>query len=313
MEHQLGEDVVRRHRIDIATSGEDADDPADVKLRKRKSAIARRWQRWFHQTVLGLIGAVLVLFITQWLLTVGLCPAGIDAAEGVESYCACSYYELHCVVALITTKPEAILSLLPSLSVALLPVILQIQEYVTLVRPFLSESQGDTIFKKAQESEERPSMQQELGFMGEVKTELQHLYSLLQREFMDPQYGCTRKYRLAVLIDDLDRCPKDVVVKVLEAVILLLCDAPITVYLAIDPRLVTTAIEEGYGQMFEKAKISGEEFLDKIVQIPFCLPDIHHSKKRSFLSKTVEGGELHPQKIYQRINTHVTSRDMLMK
>ena len=228
MEHQLGEDVVRRHRIDIATSGEDADDPADVKLRKRKSAIARRWQRWFHQTVLGLIGAVLVLFITQWLLTVGLCPAGIDAAEGVESYCACSYYELHCVVALITTKPEAILSLLPSLSVALLPVILQIQEYVTLVRPFLSESQGDTIFKKAQESEERPSMQQELGFMGEVKTELQHLYSLLQREFMDPQYGCTRKYRLAVLIDDLDRCPKDVVVKVLEAVILLLCDAPIT-------------------------------------------------------------------------------------
>ena len=166
VEQQLHEDVVRRHRLDIATSGEDTDDPAEVKQRKRKSATARRWQRWSTQTMFGFVGAVLVLCITQWLLTVGLCPAGTDADEGVASYCACSYYELHCVVTLITTKPETILSLVPSLSIALLPVVLQIQEYVTLVRPYLSESKGDTIFKKAQEAEERPNMQQELGFMG---------------------------------------------------------------------------------------------------------------------------------------------------
>ena len=297
-----------------ATSGEEADDKRDVKHRKRKSATARRWQRWFNQTVLGFVSAVLLLFVTQCLLRAGLCPAGTDAAEGVASYCECSYYELHCVVTLITTKPEAILSLLLPLSIALLPVLLQIKEYITVVRPYLSESKGDTIFEKAQEAEERPNMQQELGFMGEVKIELEHLYELLrEEEFTDSQFGCTRHYRLAVLIDDLDRCPQNVVVKVLEAVVLLLCDAPITVYLAIDPRVVTTAIEEGYGQMFQKAKISGEEFLDKIVQIPFCLPDIHHNKKRSFLSKTVEGGELDPEKIYQRITTRVHSMGVLMK
>ena len=65
--------------------------------------------------------------------------------------------------------------------------------------------------------------------------------------------------------------------KVLEAVILLLCDAPVTVYLAIDSRVVVTSIEANFGEVFSQAGISGYEFLDKIVQIPFCLPELQAS------------------------------------
>ena len=49
------------------------------------------------------------------------------------------------------------------------------------------------------------------------------------------------------MIDDLDRCPKDAIVKVLEAVILLLVNAPITCWLAIDSRVVVAAIEDYFG------------------------------------------------------------------
>jgi len=49
------------------------------------------------------------------------------------------------------------------------------------------------------------------------------------------------------MIDDLDRCPKESIVKVLEAVILLLVNAPITCWLAIDSRVVVAAIEDYFG------------------------------------------------------------------
>jgi hypothetical protein len=47
--------------------------------------------------------------------------------------------------------------------------------------------------------------------------------------------------------------------------------------------------------------ISGFEFLDKIIQVPFCLPILELRKKQAFLSKIVEAKELEPKRVLMRV------------
>ena len=47
---------------------------------------------------------------------------------------------------------------------------------------------------------------------------------------------------------------------------------PFIIVLAIDPRVVTKAIEQYFGKHLLEAGINGYEFLDKVVQIPFVIP-----------------------------------------
>ena len=102
-----------------------------------------------------------------------------------------------------------------------------------------------------------------------VRKEIEFLYDFLRTTYLvDKENGTRRLMRLLVFIDDLDRCPKKIVVNVLQSVILLLVEAPITCWLAIDSRVVATSVEDHYGEVFSKAGISGYEFLEKIVQLP---------------------------------------------
>jgi predicted KAP-like P-loop ATPase len=137
--------------------------------------------------------------------------------------------------------------------------------------------------------------------VGEVKTEVEYLFDLLATEtYLDKEIGCSRPLRLCVFIDDLDRCPKELVVSVLEAVILLLVDGPISVWMAIDSRIVVQCIEAVKHGVFDKANISGHEFLDKIVQLPFALPELTNDAKESYLDKIVDEKELNPARVLTR-------------
>ena len=137
--------------------------------------------------------------------------------------------------------------------------------------------------------------------MGEVKTEIGYLFDLLTTEtYLDEEIGCNRSLRLCVFIDDLDRCPKEAVVSVLEAVILLLVDGPISVWMAIDSRIVVQCIEAEKPGLFDKANISGHEFLDKIVQLPFTLPVLTYDAKKSYLDKIINEKELDPARVLSR-------------
>ncbi len=137
--------------------------------------------------------------------------------------------------------------------------------------------------------------------MGEVKTEIEYLFDLLTTEtYLDKEIGCNRSLRLCVFIDDLDRCPKEAVVSVLEAVILLLVDGPISVWMAIDSRIVVQCIEAMKVGLFDKANISGHEFLDKIVQLPFTLPELTNDAKKSYLGKIIDEKELEPARVLSR-------------
>ena len=53
--------------------------------------------------------------------------------------------------------------------------------------------------------------------------------------------------------------------------------------------------------VFLSTGISGFEYLEKIVQLPFCLPNIEERKKRAYLSKMVEAKELDPKRVLVRV------------
>ena len=80
--------------------------------------------------------------------------------------------------------------------------------------------------------------------------------------------------RLAVFIDDLDRCTPDKVPEVLEA-IKLFTNTPRCVYLiGLDHDIVRQGIEKKYGFEADAAT----EYLEKIVQIPFHLPPLDQNR-----------------------------------
>jgi len=84
--------------------------------------------------------------------------------------------------------------------------------------------------------------------------------------------------RIILYIDDLDRCPEDRVVEVLEAVNLLMAFPLFVVVVGVDPRWVKTALKKKYENQFAKENESKEailpsNYLEKIFQVPFHLKD----------------------------------------
>lgn len=81
--------------------------------------------------------------------------------------------------------------------------------------------------------------------------------------------------RVALFIDDLDRCPPERVVEVLEATQLLLKTELFVVVLALDARYVSRALEHVYdGVLSRNGSPSGLDYIEKIIQIPFRVPGI---------------------------------------
>lgn len=115
----------------------------------------------------------------------------------------------------------------------------------------------------------QPDFKDKVGFMADIKREI----GLIARLLNKGKHG--RPTRLVIFIDDLDRCPPSKAVEVLEAIMLLLADqegSPFIVVLGLDARILVKAVEARYGEVLTKAGITGFEYLDKIVQIPFRIP-----------------------------------------
>lgn len=143
------------------------------------------------------------------------------------------------------------------------------------VRPFLTALRDLVNTLSLARSEQlaalasRRDFRDKIGFMADIKAEIREVRKLLDRG----RQGVGA--RLVVFIDDLDRCEPKKAVEVLEAIMLLLADEdgmPFIVVLGIDARIVVKAVEERYGKVLTEAGISGYEYLDKIVQIPFRIP-----------------------------------------
>ncbi|MDP6715725.1 MAG: P-loop NTPase fold protein [SAR202 cluster bacterium] len=82
-------------------------------------------------------------------------------------------------------------------------------------------------------------------------------------------------FKIVVFIDDLDRCPPNKAVEVLEAIKIILEQPFLIVFMAVDTRLLVKAVEDRYQGTLPKTVHPGGpgmEYLEKIIQIPFWMP-----------------------------------------
>jgi hypothetical protein len=111
--------------------------------------------------------------------------------------------------------------------------------------------------------------------------------------------------RIVLYIDDLDRCPPEKVVEVLQAVHLLLAFDLFVVVVAVDVRWVEQSLERTYaGMLTGKGGRGGEmasprDYLEKIFQIPFWVEPMDGDACSRFLTglmdRIAEGDQVSPR------------------
>lgn len=95
--------------------------------------------------------------------------------------------------------------------------------------------------------------------------------------------------RIILYIDDLDRCPPEQVVSVLEAVQLILKTPLFIVVLAIDDRYIARALEKVYaGVLTRQGHPSGIDYLEKIIQLPYRMRPISPEGLEKYLQAQIE-------------------------
>lgn len=126
----------------------------------------------------------------------------------------------------------------------------------------------------------------ELGIVSMIRNDFKILSELFAEKEMEDQHKEFRNYftsplrRIVLYIDDLDRCPEDRVIEVLEAVNLLMAFPLFVVVVGVDPRWVKNALIKKYHMQFTGkyngaetglAPIDATNYLEKIFQVPFHL------------------------------------------
>lgn len=113
--------------------------------------------------------------------------------------------------------------------------------------------------------------------------------------------------RIVLYIDDLDRCNVDTVMKVLEAVHLLLAFPLFVCVVAVDPRWIEKCLREKHAQLFidegapvahaggdrAGARVTVGDYLEKIFQIPIWMSPID-SRQRAAVVKALLGATAAP-------------------
>lgn len=95
--------------------------------------------------------------------------------------------------------------------------------------------------------------------------------------------------RIVLYIDDLDRCPADQVVVVLQAIHLLLAYPLFVVFVAVDVRWLQQALEKEYEQFSDEGPVGGDhasasDYLEKIFQVPYWVRAMSADNTRDLLS-----------------------------
>jgi len=171
---------------------------------------------------------------------------------------------------------------------------------------------------------------QQLGLISWIRKDFSKLDELLhkqhqltkeekEKQIVNPYDVQLRIDRIILYIDDLDRCNEEIVVKVLEAIHLLLAFPLFVVIVGVDPRWLNNALSEKYKNLFgkhysdgskekktnkEEIEISGVatsyDYLEKIFQIPFSLRQINSKGRKDLIEYLLrkEMEEPPPPEIY---------------
>ncbi|MGH3822760.1 MAG: P-loop NTPase fold protein [Pseudonocardiaceae bacterium] len=127
-----------------------------------------------------------------------------------------------------------------------------------------------------------------LGVPALVRQDLERLSRLIQQHHDPAQPPAIEERhaidRVVLYIDDLDRCPTDVVIKVLEAVHLLLAFPLFVVVVAVDARWLESSLREHYAQLNADAAVPAD-YLEKIFQVPFWVRPLGADTRRQMVRR----------------------------
>ncbi|MGH3697806.1 MAG: P-loop NTPase fold protein [Pseudonocardiaceae bacterium] len=129
-----------------------------------------------------------------------------------------------------------------------------------------------------------------LGVPALVRRDLERLSRLIQARHDGSPAAIDDAHaidRIVLYIDDLDRCPTDMVIKVLEAVHLLLAFPLFVVVVAVDARWLESSLREHYSQLgTDQAKPA--DYLEKIFQVPFWVRPLGVDTRRRMVRRLLE-------------------------
>jgi hypothetical protein len=154
-----------------------------------------------------------------------------------------------------------------------------------------------SLLEFVQARQDEATYDKRLGLMHQVKRDIDELTEGLIRRDSDTETMAQAKKalfprgeaRIVLYIDDLDRCPPQRVVEVLEAVQLLLRTQLFVVVLGLDTRYITRALEKAYKEILQHdGDPSGLDYIEKIIQIPYRVRPIEPQGLANFLRAQME-------------------------
>lgn len=92
----------------------------------------------------------------------------------------------------------------------------------------------------------------------------------------------SKKIKLIIIVDDLDRCFPDLAIKLLESIKLILAQPGFIFILGVARSVIEGYLEHRYKKDYGLADFQGRYYLDKIIQLPFYIPS-HQARMESFM------------------------------
>ena len=117
------------------------------------------------------------------------------------------------------------------------------------------------------------------------------------KQVIDLYTGGTGSGKLVIFIDDLDRCLPENAITVLESLKLFIGDARCIFVLGMDHYVVEWGIRYRFK---EEINITGRDYLDKIIQIPFFLPPVPFAKLQASVADGA-GAHVQPEVVWDLV------------
>ena len=175
----------------------------------------------------------------------------------------------------------------------------------------------------------------------EVHRDQVRFLAQFQRDFraLVAEHIVAHKRRLVIFVDDLDRCLPEKAIEVLEAIKLFLDVEGCVFVIGVDRGVIERGIQVKYRELQQALGtegketqqlpvISGADYLEKIVQLPFILPPVEAGQVATFIRETVKrfpedddrcvevfalGVERNPRKIKRSLNVFLLLWNLALK
>lgn len=196
--------------------------------------------------------------------------------------------------------------------------LLEAKESLESIKLTMERREVGTQLKEFIEARVRDKTYEEhLGLVSLVRKDFERLSALTEAYWTQKQSGESETFvdflpegtqevkkvpfteRIALYIDDLDRCPTSKVVDVLQAVHLLLGFKLFVVVVGVDVRWVGQSLIEQYPTLLSRGnddsatddgwnRATSDDYLEKIFQIPFRIPPLNDEAREHFVGGLIE-------------------------